>query len=358
MPNRFAVCAMSTVTRREALLLAAVATAIVPATLMFMGVWPHAAVHFGDNDAFVTVADALLHRDFTDLSPHQFWGTAYVVAVISVLTPLDAIHALWLCSWLTAFATIWLAADLWGGTVAAWIGIASFPWLQRAALGGSEPLFMCLLLSAFALGRRERFLSAMGAAILATMVRPIGAVAVAAIIVALARRRDWRSLLSALGIAAIGAVAYGVPLWLVYGDPFANVRGYRDADWAGQLLPISLPLLPLVRGWMLDPPAPANAVKTVAWLGIVLSGLGALLRRGRARELWESHPIEAAFAAGGLLFVLCYNAPFWAPKEFARFVVPITPFVWRGLEPWLSTRRVVLWPVAIICGVLAASSLF
>lgn len=348
---------INTVSRRESLLLAAVAAAIVPAVLWFAGGLPSAAIHFGDNDAFVTVADALRARDFTDVPAQQFWGMSYVVAALSALAGISTMHALWLCSWICAAGTIWLAADVFGPAVAVWFGIASFPWLQRASLGGNEPLFLLLLLAMFHAARRRRWWLAALLAALSTTVRPIGAVAVFSVVVALVAQRAVRAAGVAVVIAAGVATAYALPLWRIYGDPLANVAWYRDAAWQGQGLPIAFPLAPLLRGWILDPPTPLNALKTLMWLGITMGGFAALIRRGSAREMWAARPVEAAFAVGGLLFVCCYNAPFWAPKEFARFILPVAPFALLGLEPWLPTSRRILWPVAVAAGVLAASSL-
>ena len=326
--------ATNTVSRRDALVLSSVAAAIVPAALWFAGALPWDAAHFGDNDAFVTVADALRAGDFTDVPAQQFWGTSYLVAALGALTGIQSLHALWLCTWICAAATIWLAADLFGPVVAAWFGIANFPWLQRASLGGNEPIFLLLLLTTFHAARRGRWWLAALVAALSTTVRPVGAVALASVVVALVAQRAARETVKAVVIAAVVATAYALPLWRIYGDPLANIAWYREAAWHGQGLPVSFPLVPLVRGWILDPPMMASAIKTVMWLGITLGGAAALIRRGVARAMWTARPVETAFAFGGLLFVYCYNAPFWAPKEFARFVLPVVPFALIGLEPW------------------------
>lgn len=325
--------------------------------LASVGWWPNHLRAFGDNDAFLAVVDALQQHDLSRVTPQQFWGFPYLISLVTSITRLPAMVVLLLCSWVPALAAIALAAELWGNRVAAWMAIVSFPWVQRMALGGNEPLFMCLLLGAFVAARRDRQMWAMLLAALATTVRPIGIVAVCALCVVLIARRQVTATLGVLAIFAGVVIAYAAPLWIAYGDPMANVSWYRSAAWAGRTVPLTWPFMPIVRGWSDVPPSMPNAIKTIAWIVLVVTGYACWLRGARWRALWQCRPVELVSAIAALWFVLCYNAPFWSSREFARFAIPLAPFALQGLEPWLPTRRGIVWPIALASGVLAAVSL-
>ncbi len=337
-----------------------VAAAAIGTTILIIaltGRWSEHLAGFGDNDVFVGQAEALSRRQWNALSPEGFLGLPYVIALVSSLTSISALYVLVLLSWTAALATIWLAADLWGTTIAAWMGIISLPWLQRAALGGSEPLFMCLLLAAFVAARRDRFLLAMCAAAVATTVRPVGVFAILVLLLTLIRRRAWTTAVGGAAIAVVIAAIYSVPLWLAFGDPLANVHWYRWADWSGQALPVTWPVAPIVRGWFAARPALANSIKTIAWITIIFAGYTGLMVRRSCRDWRKRWPVESGFAVAAFAFVVSYNAPLWAWVEFARFAIPVAPFALLGLEPWLPTHRAVLWTAAVASGVLAAVSL-
>ena len=75
--------------------------------------------------------------------------------------------------------------------------------------------------------------------------------------------------------------------------------------------------------------------------------------RNYARE----HVPEMIFAAPYLLSLYCYNYPYWARGSFPRFAIPIIPFVFLALEPWLPKDRRLLWvltPITAVHGKLRA----
>src|SRR5207249_3174640 len=108
----------------------------VISVVFLAGQWPSLTAYFGDNEDFVSVAVALRRGTTGEIAPTAFWGLSYIIAAISAISPLTGTQALWSCSWAASIGTVWVAFDLWGATVATWLGIASYAWLQRAALGG------------------------------------------------------------------------------------------------------------------------------------------------------------------------------------------------------------------------------
>ena len=74
------------------------------------------------------------------------------------------------------------------------------------------------------------------------------------------------------------------------------------------------------------------------------------------RQYSQTHPVEVIFAALYLLAIYSYNLPFWARMSFARFAIPIIPFVLLALEPWIPKDRRLMWGIGLISSVLAAVS--
>jgi hypothetical protein len=66
--------------------------------------------------------------------------------------------------------------------------------------------------------------------------------------------------------------------------------------------------------------------------------------------------VEAIFLAPYLWCLFTYNYPYWARGSFARFAIPILPFVLLALYRWLPKDRRILWGLGVAAPALAASS--
>ena len=104
----------------------------------------------------------------------MFWGTSYATAAFSGLFRTPERISLLLLSAICCLGALWLARDLWGGWVAAFFMALNFDWIQRSFLGGSEPLFVLVILASLLFARKESWKTASLLASLATVVRPIG----------------------------------------------------------------------------------------------------------------------------------------------------------------------------------------
>jgi hypothetical protein len=51
-----------------------------------------------------------------------------------------------------------------------------------------------------------------------------------------------------------------------------------------------------------------------------------------------------------------YNYPHWARGNFARFAIPIIPFVLLALYRWIPKDRRLLWALGVVSPILAAAS--
>ncbi len=114
-------------------------------------------------------------------------------------------------------------------------------------MGGSEPLFVCLLLAAFVNVRRERWLLASLLASLATVVRPLGVFALIGIGLTLLWARDFRKFAAATAIGLTVGVLYSFPLATHFGDPMATVNSYHSPQWQGGWL-FGFPFYAIIKG--------------------------------------------------------------------------------------------------------------
>ncbi|MDQ3011398.1 MAG: hypothetical protein M3X11_11925 [Acidobacteriota bacterium] len=342
---------------REVLLLALMVSIIFVAVVVTLDNYGTRAAQAGDNRVYAALSSVIRERNLSaaPVTP-QFWGLPYLAALVAVSVSVGDTTAIVLISVVASFVSIALAHRLWGGWVAAFFAIISWDWIQRSLLGGAEPLFVACLFGAFLAARSKRWLTAALLASLSTTVRPLGLLALMALAIALAWRREFRTLALAAAVGLLIGVCYVLPLALAFGNPLANVQAYRVGDWAGQS-PISWPLVSVVRGLVSNSSEPlANMLKIGAWVAFTLAGVVAMIGTERFRQFTREHRMEAVFAALYLLFLFSYNSPRWNWAEFPRFVVPVVPFLLIALSNWLPKHRAVLWGAGALSALLAAAS--
>jgi hypothetical protein len=312
--------------------------------------------NFGDNSAYISIAAAIRKWDFHGVFVKHFWGLSYFMAAISKLTGLSDRNALLTISWVSSVIAVILAYRLWGGWIATAFAIVNFDWYQRSYLGGSEPLFVALLFGSFLAIRRERWLLAAFLAALATITRPLGVFLLLGIGVMLLRRRDWKRLILATSIGLVIGILYVIPLARYFHDPLATVHSYQSAQASATVPLFGVPFYAIVKGTILYPAPLSNLVLTFGWIFLVLIAIIAMLLTHHFRNYASEHLPEVVFAAPYLLSLYCYNYPMWARGNFPRFAIPIVPFVLIALGRWLPKDRRLLWILAPVTAVLAASS--
>src|SRR5580704_6913448 len=113
---------------------------------------------FPDMSSYAEAATALRHWHLSGTPARQFWGYAYAGALLSLVLPgVPMLVVLVIISGLSGCVAVALAHRLWGGWIAVYLTAVGWQWVQREAFGGSEPLFMALVLAAFASARRDRW---------------------------------------------------------------------------------------------------------------------------------------------------------------------------------------------------------
>jgi hypothetical protein len=310
------------------------------------------------------ISAAIRHWDFRNVPPDQpreFWGMSYLSALLVTMTGLSDRVALIVISFSMYLVTLVLCFRLWGATITAWFTVADWWWLQSTVGGGSEPLFMALLLGAFLAVRQERWTVAALLASLSTVVRPVGIFALIAMGIVLLARKDLRRLATAILIALLVGALYVLPMISIYGSPLASVRSYQAQDWATDS-PVTIPLLPIVKGAL----ETASSIRVPLeiliglWVLITLVGFIKMSVDKTFREYSRQHPTEAIFAFLYGLFIFSYDANFWAWEHFPRFALPLLPFILLVFLRRLPTDRRILSAVAlvsIICVVLPKAGL-
>lgn len=310
--------------------------------------------NFGDSGAYMTAASGIRHADFRDIHVKQFWGISYVMAPVSFLLGGSVRASLLLVCGISSLLSVLLTQQLWGGWIAAFFAILNFDWLQRSYLGGSEPLFMALLLASFLAVRRDRWILGSALAAFATVTRPVGLLALVTLGLTLLAKREYQKLSLCTGVAMVIGALYVLPFWIYFGDPLYQVHSYKMNDWHSGF-PIGLPFKAISSNFFHNQQPMTNVLLTLGWVLFVLIGTAAMARK-QFRDYIREHPSEAWFALLYIAFIFSYNSSTWARAEIVRFAIPAVPFVLFSLSDWIPKSRRVMYGVAVVSAALAACS--
>lgn len=334
------------------MLLAALTCTIFVVTILHFRDYTAAAQDFGDTQAYISVASAIHHWDFHELHVKQFWGYPYAAASVALITHVSDLKAALIVSALSSLISIVLAFRLWGGWVASMFAVLSFDWIQRSYLGGAEPLAIALIFGAFLAIRKDRLVLAALLGALSTVVRPLGIFCLLGIALVLLRRGEFRKLALVILIAATVGALYVLPLTLYFGDPLATVHSYGNSESSL----FGFPLYAVIKGTIVYRAPWTNVVLSFGWISIITAGAIMMFRNADFRAYAREHVAEIAFAAPYLLMVYCYNYPVFARSNFARFALPVLPFILLALYKWIPRDRRILWALSAITPILAAAS--
>lgn len=335
--------------------------AVVWITILSLHRTPELVLQYGDNGAYLAVANAIRHWDFHAVYIQHFMGFPYAIAGVSMLTHLPAGFVLWIISVVSAFASVWLVAELFGNIVAAYFALTNLAWLQSAYVGGSEPLAVTLVLGAMLMFRSQRLWLAGLLGSFAVTVRPLMIFVLVGIGLVLLGRRQIKAFLLVLVTALAIGILYTLPLARYLGDPLLTVHSYTRRDYGGGGIAgphghlFGWPFHGIVAGTLAYPAPWTNLLVSFFWIALVLAGVVCMFSRDY-REYARKHWNEAAFCALYLLAIFSYDYLLWARSNFIRFCIPDLPFVFYALSRFLPTSKRLLWILSIVCAVLAAVS--
>ena len=353
-------------TMKEVLALAATCCLLYLAVIAGFSNYWHAVRNFGDNIAYTGTASAIGRWDIASIRIWQFWGLPYAMAAFSFITRTSVWTALLFFSIGSSFVAVFLSDRLWGGWVAGYFAVMSRDWFERTVLGGAEPLFLALVFGSFLAARRQRWLCAALLASLSAVVRPMGIFALAGIGLVLLIQKRYKTLAATVLIGIVVGGLYVTPLKVYQGKALANVHRYGEADGSGGR-PVTYPFVELLRrptafGSIngIDDVAAGrmttlNFAWTMLWVVLVTLGVVIMFFNRHFRKLARDHPVELVFCALYCALLFTYNSP-WARVAFARYALPILPFVIVAFEPWIPKDRRLLWVFGLGSAVLAAAA--
>jgi len=319
-------------------------------------------------DTFHLISAAIRHWNFKGLpanQPKEFWGFAYVAAAVAAITRIPDIYSAVLVAASMFVVASYLCGRLWGTTIAAWFMGVNWWYIDGAVEGLSEPLFMALVFGSFIAMRKEKWAIAALLASGATVVRPVGIFVLLAMGIVLLWRKEYRQLAIAVSIGAAIGIAYMIPMQLIYGNPLANVSGYRTSDWAGYL-PVGLPFVALFKGaahvvttWHVTHPGfvwrpLVEELVTATWVLVTLAGVVKMGFDNGFRRYARAYPAEAIFAGSYATFLFCYNSDIWSWDMFVRFALPLAPFLLLVFLNKGARDRRILYPVVLFNVLLSA----
>jgi Gpi18-like mannosyltransferase len=306
-----------------------------------------------DNLSYVEIANVIRFGGVTE--EQHFWGFPATIALAESIFPVSGYVALVLISMASYLMASFLVYRLYGALVAVAFVILSPEWVRLSIMGGSEPLFLCLLLISWLAFRSDRALIAATFASLATTVRPLGAIAICGFAFALILRRDWRRLAVVVCVAVVIGVAYLTWLQVATGSLFHNVNLYSANVWPSGK-PFSFPFVRLAKSAvLLAHSGPwSRLVQPALCIAFLMFGVFALLKH--ARTTLEQYPAELFFVIGYLVFMTCYNELTLA-DFFPRLAIPVYPFLLFSSRQWLPERRFVYWPLVFLSALIASSDL-
>jgi hypothetical protein len=343
-------------TLKEVFILSAVCYAFYLLLLAVLGNYWQIFRAFGDNQPYVSIAEGIRHWNFKSIKEWQFFGLPYVMVAFSSLTHASYWTSILVLCVTWAIVSIALSCRLWGGWVAGVFAVCSRDWMERAVIGGAEPLFLALVFASFLAARRDKWLLAACLAAFSTVVRPMGIFALVAVGVVLLIRREYKRLAAACAIGIAVGFLYILPLKLYMGTALANVKAYGAADGSGGR-PITLPFYALLQNKMPLLSTKLNVARAGCWIILLVLAIVAMLRTERFREYASKHLVEAIFAWLYIALLFTYNSP-WARIGFPRYVIPVIPFMVLALLPWMPKDRRLLWAFGIVSAVLSAAETY
>jgi hypothetical protein len=325
-----------------------------------------------DGGSFISIARSGYTRPH---SPAFFPGYPLALRAAATLTggnyPVAGVLLSLLCYAVAMFLLYRLvAAELGTRTAALTVAFISvFPTALSFSLVYSESLFLLLSLAAFTFARKERWLLAGLAGMLAVATRSSGLVLLPALLVLFARRRGWtwrhgwwhglRDVrLAPLLLIPIGLAAFMAYLWQVRGDPLAfsaaehsywgrslawptvdPLRSFRATVTAIHTLSVHQNGL---RTLLLPKLGSHDPLLTVFGFATLVLALGCIV--GGWRRLAREYTV---YAIGSVLVPLLFPSTVRPLYSFPRLIVVAFPlFMVLGLAT--SKRPVLAW-VLIAC---------
>jgi hypothetical protein len=322
----------------------------------------------GENPHFVMVAESLLKMDFESIQflyiKRIFLGFPLAILLVSILPFFDFISALIVLSISCSLITHYYCHRLWGGWVACAFVTLNLDWMQRSIIGGNEPLFMALLLGGFYAYRKNRCFLAILLVSLSTLVRPFGLLALMAFGMDLLLRKEYRSFFISFLIAATFGIFYVAILNLVWGSPLAHFgpvidQGISKLQGNLEYTMFTAPFVNLyisfIENYLLEMHIITH-IKISAWFILTIIGIIAMFKNKLFYNYIQQNPAEVFFCILYLLFIFTYNSARWWWYLYPRYIIPVLPFLYFALLPYVFKDRRFIWVIGTLFAALGGAS--
>lgn len=300
---------------------------------------------------YLDVAAALLKWSFADLHIKVFWGTSIATALVTLVTKLQPSTALILTSILSGFVIVYLLGKLFTWQTAALAIFMSGALMKHVIFGGSEPLFLAVLLSAVLLLRRGHWVASSLVASLSCTVRPLGGMLVLAMLIVLLYRREYLLALKCAAISSLIAVSYQVFIFCATGQStLGHVQGY-SGDWTGGN-PWGIPIVSILSRYLYAG-SMLLAIKCGVWMALTLLCIVRTAGRLKYERQGSTGVAESWFVIGFALFHLSYNPQV---PDFPRLICPLTPWLAETVQSVIPLNKYATILAAGVFGVLTGMS--
>jgi len=314
------------------------------------------SIRWGDNAAYLDICSIIRNWQIPGVArPSFFWGLPYTIVGVATLLRIPDLTALVVISALSSLLLCIWVQRLYGGWVAATLFLfINYRWIFISLDGGSEPLFMCLLYLSFVLARRERWSLAALVAALSTTVRPVGIFALVSFAAVLAMRRELRQISTVALLGSAVGVAYAIPVWLIVGNPLANLVNYREY-WGPHGFPVTYPFVAIISSFPTHDMHWPVVGLSVLWVTVALASLAAMWLP-RYRDKFRPYPAETLFATIYVAFILSYSYD-EVFLDLPRFLLPVFPLLLYSLSRWIPKNRRFVWGSVILSALLASAAM-
>jgi hypothetical protein len=311
----------------------------------------------GDTHSYLAMA-AVMSGDrqlnsLDDYDTRVFPGYPAMIAFVhrfGISLPVSALCV----TWTAAAIAAGVAGKVFADARIAWAMTCLIPhYLINSSLGMSEAPLLAVVCLALWASQKDQLLLAGVLFGFAGMIRPMACFAMAGLLLALIRDRQWRPILVLLMTAVLTFALEALLLQKWTGDALRGIHVYANHPGAydGHLL--AWPFQSLLT----TPARDAASVGRIAYIWIhvivLLTACGLIADRTiRAGKPNPRDSVACAWLIGNTAFILCIGSV-WGFRHFPRFTIPAAPALFWTLRSFLPRNPRWWWIIGATCGVMA-----
>jgi hypothetical protein len=313
----------------------------------------------GDTASYIANAAAMCGErplaSLTDYDIRVFPGYPALIAIAhrnGIPLPMSALCVTWISAGIAAAVAGRVFADARVG----WAMTCLIPhYLINSSLGMSEAPVLAVVCLALLCSQHDRLIPAGILFAFAGMIRPMACFALAGLLFALLRDRQWKSITIVLATTALTFALELGALQRWTGDVLRGIHAYANhpGAYAGHLL--AWPFQSLLTTPAIDSASAGRILYT--WIHVATTFTACAwiaIRIIRGNPCSSRDRVAAPWLIGNTAFVLCIGSV-WGFRHFPRFTIPAAPAMFWTLRSLLPRRARWWMLIATACGVAAAA---